>query len=550
MHMRYFIYCRKSTESEDRQVLSIASQRAEIERAFGSRSDVEIKHVFEESYSAKAPGRPVFDAMLARIERGEAVGIIAWHPDRLARNSVDGGRLIYLLDQGRLQDLKFATFSFENNSQGKFMLSIVFGYSKYYVDSLSENIRRGNRAKVALGWRPNGAPVGYLNDKNTRTIIPDPERFELIRRLFELALTGSYSLRALQGETVRWGLRTVQHRRIGGSYLTLSGIHRMLTNPFYAGVLVWDKQFHHGAHKAVVSMDEFERVQRLLHRPGKSAPQKRDFPLTGLIRCGECSFMVTAEAKVNRHGRHYTYYHCTKRRPDYRCKQPSVRAETLEAMVKNWLEKISLSAPLHEHFIRNMNEAEGWQREQKQAEQRSVERALRETDGWLKNLRRLQIRDRISQTECDQEEREIRQEQYRLQESLVQIDKEVDRFEFEATLNSFRKQAISRYESGDSRCQRLIVRAVGSNPTLKDKILRIEAKKPFIGLSENLPCSYLRSGVKDDRTPIQWTRADTARIRKITEEVRAQYLRRDPELMETLHLIKEIMKNNPSLPPE
>ncbi len=155
---KYFLYARKSTDVEDKQVLSIDAQINEL-REFAERERLGITAELIEKQSAKIPGRPIFNDMLTRIEAGEADGILAWHPDRLARNSVDGGRIIYLLDTEKLKTLKFPTLRFETDPQGKFMLNIMFGQSKYYVDSLSENTKRGLREKIRRGEYPGTCSV-------------------------------------------------------------------------------------------------------------------------------------------------------------------------------------------------------------------------------------------------------------------------------------------------------------------------------------------------------------------------------------------------------
>ncbi len=173
--MKFFIYARKSTEDEARQVLSIESQLDEL-REYARKESLQVVREYVEAKTAKEPGRPVFNEMMEAVENGEADALLAWHPDRLSRNSVDGGRLVHDLDTGKLRDLKFPSTWFENTPQGKFVLSMALGMAKYYVDHLSQTIRRGIRKKLRDGVYPNMPPPGYMNDPKTRTIVFDEER--------------------------------------------------------------------------------------------------------------------------------------------------------------------------------------------------------------------------------------------------------------------------------------------------------------------------------------------------------------------------------------
>ncbi len=160
--------------------MSIEAQIAEL-RAFAKQNNLAIVEELTEKQSAIIPARSVFGEMIERIEKGEAEGILAWHPDRLARNPVDGGRIIYPIDCGRIAALKFPQFWFEPTPQGRFMLNIAFGQCKYYVDSLSENTKRGLRQKVRRGEYPSVAPIGYINDVRTTSIVVDRKKAKVIR---------------------------------------------------------------------------------------------------------------------------------------------------------------------------------------------------------------------------------------------------------------------------------------------------------------------------------------------------------------------------------
>jgi DNA invertase Pin-like site-specific DNA recombinase len=499
---RYFVYCRKSSEAEDRQILSIESQRNELKR-YTEREQLTVVAVLEEARSAKSPGRPVFNDLIKRVESGEADGILAWHPDRLARNSLDGGMVIHLLDIGKLNNLKFPTYTFENTPQGKFMLAITFGQSKLYVDSLSENVRRGNRAKRERGWLPGRAPTGYLNGRTEygeKIIVSDPERFPLLKHIWHLFLSGGYSITQLSNiARNEMGLRTPQKKRRGGHPLSLSGLYRVLCNPFYAGRIEFQGQWFPGKHEPMISVDQFEQAQLLLGRTGLARPKTHAFAYTGLMRCGRCGCSITAEEKVNRHGTHYVYYHCTHKKRTFECREKVIEETKLQERILAFLRSLHVDENELERALAIIDREREKEQDAESTAKQAVSRALDSNKREMATLITMRSRDLIEDEEFIRERTKLLHQQAALEDRMEKLDAErwiepSRRFFF------FNNRAVFWLTHGGINEQRLILATAGSNPLLMSKKLSIDAHNPFLILQKpRTACDWSRL-VNDVRT--------------------------------------------------
>jgi DNA invertase Pin-like site-specific DNA recombinase len=525
----YFIYCRKSTEAEDRQVLSIESQTRELEQ-LAAKLNVPVSEVLTESKSAKDPGRPVFNHMMQRLYRGEAAGIICWKLDRLARNPVDGGSIIWAIKQHGIKVMTPAQ-SYAREDDNIILMYIEFGMAQKYVDDLSKNVKRGLKTKIENGWYSGVAPVGYLNNTDKRTgentIVMDPERFPLVRRMWDLMLTGLYTppqIAKIANE--QWGFRTRSTRKQAGVPLCRSAIYRIFTRPFYYGEFEFPQgsgQWYRGKHPPLITEAEYDQVQQYLGRKGNPRPRTHGvFPFTGLIRCGECEGMVTAEEKhqvicancrfkfanrrrdacprcetpiqamANPRFLRYTYYHCGKSK-NPACSQKSVSRTELEKQITDYLARIQISAKFKAWATKYLREFHERESSQIQEISESQRKAYDDCLSRIANLVKLKTSasnsdgSLLSDEEYSRQRLVLLKEKARLEESLKDAGHHIEKclrrseqaFEFACTVQQ-------RFANGSFEMKKEIVSTVGSNLTLKDKILIIEARKPFFLLENSL----------------------------------------------------------------
>jgi DNA invertase Pin-like site-specific DNA recombinase len=463
------LYARKSTEEDDKQVMSIEAQLFEL-REFAERERIEIIREFTEAKSAKKPGREEFAKMLSLIETSKKpLGILAWHPDRLARNSVDGGRIIYLVDIGAIASLRFPQFWFEPTPQGKFMLQVAFGQSKYFSDNLVENVKRGIRQKLRRGEWLTLAPLGYINDYKTRNIAPHPTYSKVIKRAFEEYAMGKYTLVGLAEFLAEHGI--VQKK---GTPLAKVSVVKLLTNRAYLGFIKHRGEWHDGNFEPILSPTLFEAVQKVLKSKQRPRKQKEryDFPFTQFARCGECGNMITAQYATNRWGTRYTYYRCTKK--SGHCGQPYLSADALAAQANTLLQSVSLPLAEIEVMEKQIDE---WEQEKISARgtvAQNLKSKLSEAQEKLDRLVSLYLDGDIERDLYLGKKDALLRQKAKLEESLGDFGQQGKNWL--EPLRSFvlsLKEAEKVAQTKNYAEWRNFFRSIGSNPEIKDKTLSI-----------------------------------------------------------------------------
>lgn len=338
MKNQVFVYCRKSQEDEERQALSIPSQIEALEK-LAKRDSLElVRPYYQESQSAKKPGRPIFSQMLKDMESLKVKSVLVWNPDRLSRNSVDSGQIIYMMDRGLLDEIITPAQVIRNTPNDKFLFSILCGQAKLENDNRGINAKRGMGTKAGMGWMPSSSPLGYKNTPNKKkgfkTIDKDEERFELVKRLFLEVIKGRQPIEVYKEASEKWKL-TNQY----GKVFSRSTFYNILNKPFYYGEFEYPKGsgvWFKGEHEKMITREEFDIVQKALGKFGKPVAHSHVFDLTGLFRCQKCGSAITASQKVKNYkttGRivTYTYYHCTRKNKKIKCdSKPLTEADVLK----------------------------------------------------------------------------------------------------------------------------------------------------------------------------------------------------------------------------
>lgn len=502
-------YFRKSSDNEDRQVLSIESQIIEMKRV-AEKMGITDFPMFTESKSAKAPGRTEFNNMIKMIESGRANVIVCWKSDRLARNFIDGGMIIDLLQKGVIQ--KIVTHEKEYvPSDNVLLMAIEFGVANQYIRDLSANTKRGHRTKAERGYPSGIARIGYLNskieEKEYYTWIKDPDRFPLVKQIFQMYLSGKYSVCDIwiHARDVLC-LTTPTRKRLGGKPIALSYLYRMLANPIYAGFFYLNDQRYelHTSLERVITEEEYWMIQGMLGKKGrpKSRNSKRlglynylmrgpggegvtpDFKFQLICDCkkkfsylnkSSCPNCGLAVEKIEKPVYlNYVFYYVVKEKKDRTKKAKGIEEKKIDLQIHNYFaENIHISEELSAWCIRHLSELRDMQLNDRISVLKSQDVAEDKIKTKLRGLLDLRISRAGELSDEDEKmfndkEKDLKRELCEVQKQKKVVDNPFSRIKTIKDKWSLMPKILERLENGSRSERKALLMEFGSNLTLQD----------------------------------------------------------------------------------
>lgn len=486
--MRFVIYARKSTESEDRQALSIQSQIFEMKEV-AKKENLKIVDILQESKSAKQPGRPIFNAMIEKFKNGKYDAVLCWKIDRLARNSLDAGMVQWLLEKETIKQIK--TFERDYNpSDNVVMASIEFSMANQYVRDLSKNVKRGQAEKIRRGEYPATPPLGYLLDYKTKKIYIDEDRWQYVKEAFRLYATREYSLPKLSKKLHRAGFRSRNNKKVHGST-----VYNILKNPIYYGWFRWNDQIYRGNHAPIVSKALFDEVQEAF-KPKQHIVERNihNFVFRGHLICGECGLSVTAENRVKKkYNKTYTYYRCTKSRGVDKCSQKYLREEDLEKEIDKQLAKLKVDEDILDLMVDAAKSESRHEWNNARSIQKKYQMLLDNNKFRQDSLIEKFIDNAIPQEIYNKKLAELRNEEATLEDDLRNSkDNFHNVFDIIERAAIFTRNAKKIFAKGNPETKKEVVSIMTSDITIKDKqITRFRLAEPFNWIVESAKHSML-----------------------------------------------------------
>jgi len=519
---RYILYVRKSSEEDDKQLLSIESQTNEL-KALAAKLGITIVKTISESKSAKNIGRPGFNEMIDLIQRGNAESILCWKMDRLSRNPRDSGNIQYLLQEGFIKKIQTIdkTYLPEDNV---LLSSIELGMSNEYIRALSINVKRGLKTKAEKGWYPGVAKPGYLNDKycdkGEKKILEDPIGFPLIKKAFDEMLTGLYRPSQVHKKlTENWGYRSPKRKKSGGKPLAISTLYRIFSDTFYCGEYEYPLEsgnWYKGLHTPMITPDQFDKLQKILGKKDNPRPRLKQSPSSafyGMFRCYDCGSMITPDTKVQtictkcKHkfsSKHqtacpkcgveiakmknpvhiqYTYYGCTKNK-DKLCSQPSFESKALDKQIVSLLDNITISENLKTWYINQISELSKTEVSSQAQIRKALQDNYNDCQARLGILLDLRISPQningevINDNEFIEKKNKIIKESEHIKEKMDDIDGHASKW-MELAIDTFNFACYAKYhyEHGDIEVRKAILLGLSSNLLIKDKKVIISLPK-------------------------------------------------------------------------